>query len=140
MSTWRRGIRLRKALFPVFSECILMDLFIMVFFPISTTESPRRPFLIFCSWFDPTLSAATIRIWLYSSRSWHSFASYAIFFSAFDCLIAIDADQQTELLLIITTTNRNRGKVAKRGPRLSGRLCQGGQRGVAVTLTSTSEM
>nr|POE86172.1 hypothetical protein CFP56_07279 [Quercus suber] len=61
----------------------------MVFLPMRTTESPRRPLRILCSWVDPTLSAATIRIWLYSSNSWHSLESYAIFFSAFDGLCTI---------------------------------------------------
>ena len=87
--TTRRGMRLRKALFPVLSAWILIDLFIMVFLPMRTTESPRRPLRILCSWVDPTLSAATIRIWLYSSNSWHSLESYAIFFSAFDGLCTI---------------------------------------------------
>ena len=82
-------MRLRKAVLPVFSACILIVLFIIVFFPMSTTESPRRPLRMFWSWLDPTLSAAATKIWVYSSSNWHSFASYAIFFSAFDAFTTI---------------------------------------------------
>jgi hypothetical protein len=63
---------------------ILTVHFIMVFLPMSTTESPPRPLRMFWSWVDLTLSAATTRIWLYSSNSWHSLPPYAIFFLAFE--------------------------------------------------------
>jgi hypothetical protein len=63
---------------------ILTIHFIMVFLPMSTTESPPRPLRMFWSWVDPTLLAATTRICLYSSNNWHSLPPYAIFFSAFE--------------------------------------------------------
>ncbi|KAK8364086.1 hypothetical protein E1A91_A03G196100v1 [Gossypium mustelinum] len=69
LTCFNKGIRLRKAWFAVFSACILIDLFVIVFLPIKTTESPRRPFRMFWSWFKPTLSAAAIKIWVYSSKS-----------------------------------------------------------------------
>jgi hypothetical protein len=48
--------------------------------------TPRR-----MSWscLEPTLSATATSTLAYSSRSWHSFLSYAIFFSALVLLIAI---------------------------------------------------
>ena len=138
--TTRRGMRLRKALFPVLSAWILIDLFIMVFLPMRTTESPRRPLRIFCSWVDPTLSAATIRIWLYSSSSWHSLESYAIFLSAFDGLCTIvTMEMKIDVLGFLRLKWKNlRENEQNRGPRRSSVLGQGGQRSGAVSLTSDS--
>ena len=75
--TTRRGMRLRKALLPVLSAWILI-----------------HP----CEYSVAGLSAATIRIWLYSSNSWHSLESYAIFFSDFDGLVhhCYDEDEEQE--------------------------------------------
>ena len=87
--TTRRGRRLSNALFPVFSAWSLMQRRIRVFLPMSTTESPRSPCLMFCIWFDPTLSAATIKTWVYSFSKRQSFLSYCTFFSALESLIAI---------------------------------------------------
>ena len=38
---------------------------------------------------NQSINQAPIRIWLYSSNSWHSLESYAIFFSDFDGLCTI---------------------------------------------------
>jgi hypothetical protein len=87
--TTKRGRMFMTASFSVASACILMVRFIIVFLPIKTTESPRRPERMLWSCFEPTLSAWTIRTWEYWLSKAHSFLSYNIFFSALEGFTAI---------------------------------------------------
>ena len=69
---------MKESLVALFTTWSLKGRFNTVLLFMNITKSSRKPLRTFGNWWASTLSMATIRIWLHSSRSGHAFGSYGI--------------------------------------------------------------